>query len=117
VPEYSVQRFARGYAFVVPLGGKKRRRFRLAATDRSSAEAEARAAWAALNRDPWTVGRIVSEYIDSRERAEIASTARQRDAWKAMKPFWDKVDPALIDEAMCRKYASERKAGTVDAAL
>lgn len=111
MPEYSVQRFGRGFAFIVPLGGKKRRRFRLAASDRSSAEAEARAAWAALNRDPWTVGRIVNEYIDSRERAEIASTARQRDAWKAMKPFWDKVDPALIDEPMCRKYASERGAG------
>lgn len=109
--DYSVQRFGRGYAFVVPLGGKKRRRFRLAASDRSSAEAEARAAWAALNRDPWTVGRIVGEYIDSRERAEIASTSRQRDAWKAMRPFWDKVDPTLIDEAMCRKYASERQAG------
>lgn len=111
MPDYSVQRFGRGYAFVVPLGRKKRKRFRLAATDRSSAEAEARAAWAALNREPWTVGRIVAEYIDARETAEIASTTRQRDAWKAMKPFWDKVDPELIDEAMCRKYAAERAVG------
>lgn len=109
--EYTVQRFGRGYAFVVPLGDRKRRRFRLAAKDRSSAEAEARAAWAELKREPWTVGRIVAEYIDAREQAEIASTSRQRDAWKAMKDFWENVDPVMIDEAMVKKYASQRKVG------
>jgi integrase len=57
------------------------------------------------------VGRIVADYIDARETAEIASTARQRDAWKAMKGFWENVDPAMIDEPMCRKYAEERKVG------
>ncbi|MES2902706.1 MAG: site-specific integrase [Pseudomonadota bacterium] len=53
----------------------------------------------------------MSDYIDARELAEIASTARQRDAWKAMKSFWENVDPERIDEAMCRKYAETRKVG------
>lgn len=57
------------------------------------------------------MGRIVEEYIDARERAEIASTPRQRDAWKAMRSFWGNVDPARIDEPMCRKYARDRGAG------
>lgn len=112
MPEYTVQRFAGGYALVIPKqGDRPRRRFRLAAKDRSTAEAEARAAVSELKREPWTVGRIVEEYIDARERAEIASTQRQRDAWKAMKTFWENVDPAMIDEAMCRKYAGGRGAG------
>lgn len=112
MPEYTVQRFGRGYALVVPkCGDQPRRRFRLASKDRSSAEAEAREAFAALKEEPWTVGRIVSEYIGARERAEIASTQRQRDAWKAMKGFWENVDPDMIDEEMCRKYGNERAVG------
>lgn len=57
------------------------------------------------------MGSIVNDYIDARERAQIASTPRQRDAWKAMKGFWENVDPDLIDEEMCRKYADGRRAG------
>jgi integrase len=53
----------------------------------------------------------VSDYIAAREQAEIASTARQRDAWKAMRSFWENVDPERIDDAMCRKYAEGRKVG------
>jgi integrase len=49
--------------------------------------------------------------MDARARAEIASTSRQRDAWKAMKGFWENVDPDLIDEEMCRKYGENRKVG------
>lgn len=114
--EYTVQRLGRRYALVIPLGkdgrGKpKRHRIRLQATDRSSAEAEARHVFAGLKDEPWTVGRIVSEYIKARERAEIASTARQKDAWKAMRGFWEGVDPERIDEDMCRKYADGRKVG------
>lgn len=33
---------------------------------------------------------------------------RRRDAWKAMRAFWERIDPALIDEAMCRKYRASR---------
>lgn len=47
-------------------------------------------------------------YIEARELAGIASTPRQRDAWKAMKGFWGKVDPAKIDEEMAREYVRRR---------
>lgn len=51
------------------------------------------------------------EYIAAREQAEIASTSRQKDAWKAMQSFWENVEPERIDDAMCRKYAEGRKVG------
>jgi integrase len=117
VSQFTVQRLGRGYAIAIPTGerdakGKpKRNRIRLKAKDRSSAEAEARNVFREVTEDSLTVGSIVSDYIDARERAEIKSTARQRDAWKAMKGFWGKVDPELIDEEMCRKYADRRKVG------
>jgi hypothetical protein len=53
----------------------------------------------------------VADYIAAREQAEIASTPRQRDAWKAMKSFWENVDPERIDDAMCRKYAETGRSG------
>lgn len=53
----------------------------------------------------------MTDYIAARELEGIASTARQRDAWKAMKSFWENVDPERIDDAMCRKYAEGRKVG------
>lgn len=111
MPEYTVQRFRGGFALVIPLAQGKRTRIRLTAKDRPSAEAEARDVFAGVRDEPWTVGRIVNEYIAARERAEIASTPRQKDAWKAMKGFWENVDPERIDEAMCRKYAGTRAVG------
>ena len=53
----------------------------------------------------------MNDYIAAREAAEIASTPRQKDAWKAMQSFWGNVDPERIDDAMCRKYAEVRKVG------
>lgn len=47
-------------------------------------------------------------YIADREAEGIASTARQRDAWKAMKPFWNGVEPHLIDREMAQSYAKRR---------
>lgn len=108
--EFTVQRLRGGYAIVWRENGK-RRRWSLEATDRSTAEAEARAWWARETDAARTVGGIVTEYIAAREVAEIASTKRQRDAWKAMKSFWENVDPDRIDDAMCRKYAEGRKVG------
>lgn len=108
--EFTVQRFRNGYAIVWRQDGK-RRRFTLEATDRSTAEAEARQWWARETDTARTVGGIVTDYIAAREEAEIASTARQRDAWKAMRSFWENVDPDRIDTAMCRKYAEARKVG------
>lgn len=108
--EFTVQRLRGGYAIVWREDGK-RRRFGLHATDRSSAEAEARDWWRAETNTQRTVGGIVNDYIAARETAEIASTARQKDAWKAMQSFWGNVDPERIDDAMCRKYADTRQVG------
>lgn len=47
-------------------------------------------------------------YIADREADGIASTARQRDAWKAMKHFWNDVEPPLIDREMAQDYAKRR---------
>lgn len=40
---------------------------------------------------------------------------RQKDAWKAMAPFWATVDPLLIDKDMARAYA--RRRGRSDATV
>jgi len=109
MPEYSVQRFRDGFAIVWKDEGGKRRRNILTAPDRIGAEAEARQRWRLGDRSPWTVGRVMEAYLDDRERAGIATTSRQRDAWKAMKSFWADVAPRLIDEEMAQGYAATRK--------
>jgi integrase len=106
--EFTVQRFRGSWAAVWRDETGQRHRKRLYATDRAGAEAEARQRWAKGNDDDWTVGAVVAAYIDAREADGIASTGRQRDAWKAMKGFWDRVDPALVDKEMARKYATQR---------
>ena len=111
MPEFTVQRLLDRYAVVWRDEHGKRRRYRPEATDRSTAEAEARVWWARETDTARTVGGIMADYIAAREQAEIASTARQKDAWKAMKSFWENVDPERIDDAMCRKYAEGRKVG------
>jgi integrase len=108
VPEYTVQRLRGGYACVWRDDAGRRRRERLYATDRPGAEAEARRRWSLGNSAAWTVGRIVMAYIADREAEGIASTTRQRDAWKAMKPFWENVSPDLIDREMAQSYARQR---------
>lgn len=105
---YSIQRFRGAFALVYKDGDGKRRRTRLYAADRPGAEAEARRIWAGSDDSPWTVGRLVTGYIAS--IAEKPSYQRRQDAWKAMKLFWERTDPALIDEPMCRAYDKQRKA-------
>lgn len=107
---YSVQRFRGKWAIVFPdpTTGKRSRKA-LSAPDRQGAEAEARQRWRLGDSSPWTVGRIVPAYIDERERHGIATTSRQRDAWKAMKPYWEGVSPQLIDDAMAQAYGKRRK--------
>jgi integrase len=61
------------------------------------------------------VGKIVSAYIADREAEGIASTARQKDAWKAMRPFWENVEPHLVDREMAQSYAKRR--GMADATI
>ena len=111
MPEYSIQRFRRGYAIVWRDADGKRHRRQLDATDKPTAQAEARSLWKRHTGATGTVGGIVEAYIDAREAFGIASTARQRDAWKAMKPFWGKVDPSKIDEEMAREYVRRRDRG------
>lgn len=113
---YSVQRFGNGYAVVFweDCGeGPKRRRLRLAAKDRESAKAEARKRWEGGDDTPWTVGRCMTAYIRSVEGKP--SHPRREDAWKAMKLFWENVEPGLIDDTMCRAYRAKRKAGDATA--
>lgn len=109
MPDYTIQRFRGGFAIVWqdPATGK-RRRYQLDATDRASAEAEARQWWTAALGDETTVGSIVQSYIADREAQGVSSVKRMRDAWKALCPFWEKVDPGLIDPQMCRDYRATR---------
>jgi len=55
------------------------------------------------------VGGVIAAYIADRESEGIVSAPRMRDAWKAMKGFWDQIKPANIDEQLARTYASQRK--------
>jgi integrase len=103
---YSIQRLRGGFAIVYQHNGKRVRR-QLASEDRQSAEAEARALWQGRDSSPWTVGRIMTGYLAT--ISHKASHGRRQDAWKAMKGFWDGVDPMLIDEPMCRSYRNRRK--------
>lgn len=109
--EYSVQRFRKGFAIVYRDAEGKRHRERLYATDRAGAEAEARRGWAAGDGSSWTVGQVVNAYIADREAEGIASTQRQKDAWKAMRGFWEPINPDLIDREMAQAYTARRKVG------
>lgn len=53
----------------------------------------------------------MTAYLADRELAKIASIQRRKDAWKAMRPFWENVLPSLIDDQMCRAYETQRRAG------
>lgn len=107
--EYTVQRFRGGFALVWWEGEgeeRKRRRHQLEATDRQSAEAEARRVWEDSDDSPWTVERIMTAYLAS--IVDKPSHSRREDAWKAMRPFWQNVDPVMIDEPMARAYRASR---------
>ncbi len=108
--DYSVQRLRGGFAIVWrDPGSGQRRRYTLQSTDRQSAEAEARGWWATATRSTGRVGGIVEAYLDQREAEGMITIRRRRDAWKAMRVFWVDVDPALIDEKMCRAYRATRR--------
>lgn len=50
-------------------------------------------------------------YIEAGAATGRVSEQRQRDAWKAMKPFWGRVEPGRIDEEMAREYVRRRNRG------
>ena len=112
--DYTVQRFRGGFALIWwdRAAGKRHRR-QLAAQDRESAKAEARILWEGADDSPWTVERIMTGYLASIRHKP--SHARREDAWKAMKPFWEKVEPSLTDEKMCRAYRATRPVGDATA--
>lgn len=108
--EYAVQRFGKGFAIVwweEAEPAPKRRRQRLASKDRASADAEALIRWQVGDRASWTVGRLMQGYLAS--ISHKPSHGRRQDAWKAMRPFWDDVEPGLIGESMCRAYRKTRQ--------
>lgn len=104
---YSIQKFRGGFALVWWEGEPAtRKRRQLASQDRPSAEAEARRLWRESDESPWTVARCMSEYLAS--IAAKPSHQRRLDAWKAMRLFWERVNPALIDAEMCKAYRATR---------
>lgn len=113
-PSYTVQKLRGGFALVW-YEGEKRHRRKLYSHDRKSAEAEAKRLWANADSSPWTIGRAVTGYIEALAEDSPPSLQRRIDAWKAMKPFWEKVDPALIDKKMCKDYFEARGIGAATA--
>lgn len=114
--EYTVHKFGKRFALVWwedTGAGPKRRRQLLSATDRESAKAEARQAWATGDSEQGTVGGIMTAYIAS--IAGKPSHTRREDGWKAMRGFWENVDPSMVDEPMCRSYRAKRKVGDATA--
>jgi integrase len=114
---YSAQRFRGGFALVWwergADGERARRRRQLAAQDRQSAEAEARALWQGSDDSPWTVGRIMTAYLATMDGKR--SEARRADAWKAMRGYWEKVMPAGVNDQSARAYRATRKVGDATA--
>jgi integrase len=109
---FTVQKYRGGFALIwwAPDEGDtvpKRRRRQLASQDRPSAEAEARKVWEGGDDSPWAVGRIMIAYLAS--IAAKPSHGRRCDAWKAMKTYWENVDPALIDNKMAQTYRKQRR--------
>lgn len=108
--EYAVQKFGKRFAIVWwqdEGAGPKRVRRLLTARDRPTAEAEARLRWQTGDGSSWTVGRLMGGYLAT--IAHKPSHGRRQDAWKAMRPFWENVEPELIDEEMCRAYRKTRR--------
>lgn len=109
--EYAVQRFRGGFAIVWYDENGARRRQKLAAGDRAGAEAEARQSWRLGDRSDKTCGAIIAAYHADRQANRVVSVPRMKDAWKAMRSFWESVRPEAIDKEMAQAYAAQRRAG------
>lgn len=109
---YAVQKFGSGFAIVYrDPDTQKRVRLRLAAASRLEAEAEAAQRWQGGERATGTVAGVVAAHITDLESNEQPSASRAKDAWKAMRPFWEHVPPGMVDDAMAKAYAAQRRAG------
>lgn len=107
---WRIQRLRGGYAIVWIDDDGKRHRHQLSARDRLGAEAEARRRIAAGRTSALNMGAIIAAYLEDRAANGIASTGRMQAAWKALAPSWERLDPAGIDDAMCRTWAGTRRA-------
>ena len=82
-------------------------RVSLGTDDRPTAEASARAFWSARTLAATdTVGVVMDGFLKATEGQ--SGHKRDTEAWRAAKPFWDAVRPALVDAAMCQSYTAWR---------
>lgn len=51
---------------------------------------------------------IIAAYLADRRANGIVSVPRMEDAWKVLRPSWENVDPAAIDDKMCKSWAVRR---------
>ena len=105
--EYTLQRY-RGKLAIVWWDEAGRHRHSLGTADLATAEAEARAVWQrrTLGGDVHTVGAVVERYLEA--KSGIASIQRAKVAWKAAKPFWDKLPIARVDKKSAERYREKR---------
>lgn len=105
--DYSLQRYRGKFAIVFHEAGR-RHRHSLGTTDRATAEAAARHFWQrrSIGGEAHTVGEAVSAYLV--DKADIASIKRAKVAWKAAKPFWDRLPIARVDIKTAEAYRGKR---------
>ena len=64
----------------------------------------------AVAGEPLTVGEVFLAYHQDRAEAGKPAAARILDAWKKLKPHFDKLMPNQINEDVCKPYIKERRA-------
>ncbi|WP_367347731.1 tyrosine-type recombinase/integrase [Sphingobium yanoikuyae] len=86
----------------------RRHRHSLGTADRASAEAAARQFWQrrTLGGEVHTVGEAVAAYLAAKEA--MLSIKRATVAWKAAKPYWDKLPVARVDGQATEDYRARR---------
>ena len=88
--------------------GDEPHRISLGTDDRPTAESLARDIWSRRTiNNVESVGAIVTAWLEATDGQR--GHKRAKEAWKAAAPFWQRVRPGLIDAAMCRSYAAQRK--------
>ena len=109
---YRIGRHRERWVAIVGHGARKRRRA-LAANSKGEAqrqirELNQRAAHADLGSST-TVATIYELYVQDRERDNIPSVKRMREAWKPLSPVFGHLLPGLVDKATCQTYIKRRR--------
>ena len=82
-------------------------RMSLGTDDRPTAEAAARAIWTKHTvASVDTVGDVMVAWLAATK--EEKGHKRSTEAWRAARPFWERVRPGMIDAGMCRSYTLQR---------